>query len=57
MRSQKLSLVIPRTILADAERLAEKAGVRRAQILRDSMALGLVRLRDLAPKEQERKND
>lgn len=57
METQKLSLTIPKITLADADRLAEKTGIRRAQILRDSMALGLVRIRDFARTTEEKEND
>jgi len=56
MRSQVMSLSIPKVLLADARQVAKSSGMKQSQVLRMAITAGMVGLRDRwveAPQEQE----
>lgn len=60
MKSQVLSLAIPRVLLSDARQVAERSGMKQSQVLREAIRTGMIPLRDRwvhTPSEKDEDND
>ncbi len=60
MRSQVMSLSIPKVLLQDARQVAERSGMKQSQVLRQALSNGMLGLRDRwveTPREKDGRDD